>query len=58
MYDLVKELMKSHQSLGTRVYSYPFCGFTADRDVNEVKNILHRALDENNGMDRPSRSPS
>jgi putative transposase len=46
------------KDLWTRVHSCPFCGFTADRDVNGVKNILHQALDDNNGVDRPSRSPS
>ena len=45
------------KDLGTRVHSCPFCGFTADRDVNAAKNILRRALAKIRGMDRPSRSP-
>ncbi|MBQ4411287.1 MAG: transposase, partial [Candidatus Methanomethylophilus sp.] len=39
------------------VHSCPFCGFTADRDVNGAKNILRRTLAKISGMDRPSRSP-
>jgi len=46
------------KDLRTRVHSCPFCGFTADRDVNAAKNILRRALSESNGMDQPSLSPS
>ncbi len=46
------------KGLGDRVHSCPFCGFTADRDVNAAKNILRRALAGSNGMDRPSRSHS
>ena len=45
------------KDLGVRVHSCPFCGFTADRDVNAAKNILRRALAKISGMDRPSRSP-
>ena len=45
------------KDLWTRVHSCPFCGFTADRDVNAAKNILRRALAKISGMDRPSRSP-
>ena len=46
------------KDLGIRVHSCPFCGFTADRDVNGAKNILRRTLAKIRGMDRPSRSPS
>ena len=46
------------KDLGVRVHSCPFCGFTADRDVNGAKNILRRTLAKISGMDRPSRSPS
>ena len=46
------------KGLRTRVHSCPYCGFTADRDVNAAKNILRRALAELNGMDQPSLSPS
>ena len=46
------------KDLSVRVHSCPFCGFTADRDVNGAKNILRRTLAKINGMARPSRSLS
>ena len=46
------------KDLSVRVHSCPFCGFTADRDVNGAKNILRRTLAKISGMDRPSRSLS
>ena len=46
------------KDLSVRVHSCPFCGFTADRDVNGAKNILRRTLAKINGMGRPSRSLS
>ena len=46
------------KDLSVRVHSCPYCGFTADRDVNGAKNILRRTLAKINGMGRPSRSLS
>ena len=46
------------KDLSVRVHSCPYCGFTADRDVNGAKNILRRTLAKISGMDRPSRSLS
>ncbi|MBR1888344.1 MAG: transposase [Candidatus Methanomethylophilus sp.] len=37
------------------MHSCPFCDFTADRDVNAVRNICRRALAGNSGMNHPSR---
>ena len=41
------------KDLSIRTHVCPYCGYTADRDVNAARNILHRSHPETQWVDQP-----
>ena len=41
------------KDLSIRTHVCPYCGYTADRDVNAARNILHRSHPETHWVDQP-----